>query len=73
MAREQFSKPEESQRERDRKAVLQIQYVLLGALVGSMVGSADINILLKAGAGVVLFLSIILVNRRWDRIHGLLR
>lgn len=72
MGREPFSKPEESRRERDRKAVLQIQYVLLGAIIGSTIGSAEIPFEIKALAAILLFISIVLVNRSWSQIHGYL-
>jgi hypothetical protein len=69
MGREEFSAPEESQRERDRKVVQQSQYVILGALIGSMVGSADLGIEIKATAALLLIGSIVLVNRYWSTIH----
>ena len=69
MGREQFSAPEESTREKRRKSTLQVQYSLLGAFLGTLVGTADLsNIVMVLFVVIAGFLPFI-TNRYWEQIY----
>lgn len=69
MGREQFSAPEESTREKRRKSALQVEYSLLGAFLGTLIGTADLSnivmVLFAVIAGVLPFIT----NRYWEQIY----
>lgn len=69
MGRKQFSAPEESPREKRRKAVLQIQYTVLAGFFGALIATSGLEpILLAAVTGLLVALPF-LTNRYWEDIH----
>jgi len=70
MPREEFSAPEESTREKRRKSTLQVEYALLGAFLGALIGSADLPKMGTALLVVVLISLPFLTNRYWGLIHS---
>ena len=70
MGREQFSAPEESTREKRRKSTLQVEYGLLGAFLGALVGTANFSMGVMATLAVILVLLPFLTNRYWKQIHS---
>lgn len=70
MGREEFSAPEESTREKRRKSTLQVEYCLLGAFLGALIGSADLPDIAMVGVAVILVLLPFLTNRHWGQIYA---
>lgn len=70
MGREEFSAPEESTREKRRKSTLQVEYALLGAFLGALIGTADLPGLAMGILAVLLVSLPFLTNRYWDEIHS---
>lgn len=71
MGREQFSAPEESTRNRQRKVVVQSQLVLFGAFAGAFLGSifGDVTTGGQIAVLVILILLPLFTNRYWDQIY----
>jgi len=70
MGREQFSAPEESTREKRRKATLQVEYSLLGAFLGAGIATANLPVDHLVIIAIVLALLPFLTNRYWNQIHS---
>ncbi len=70
MGRPEFSAPEESDKEKHRKAAIQVQYSLLGAFLGAIIGTAPFSTKVLVVIAAVLGLLPFLTNRYWDRFHG---
>lgn len=70
MGREQFSAPEESTREKRRKSTLQVEYALLGAFLGALIGTADLPSTAMAILAALLVSLPFLTNRYWDKIYS---
>lgn len=70
MGREQFSAPEESTREKRRKSTLQVEYALLGAFLGALIGTADIPGSAMGILAILLTSLPFLTNRYWDEIYS---
>lgn len=70
MGREQFSAPEESTREKRRKSTLQVEYSLLGAFLGALIGTADLSRIEIGVLALILVLLPFLTNRYWEQIYS---
>lgn len=69
MGREQHSAPEKSTREQRRTTTLQLEYSLLGAFLGALVGTADLSSRVMILFAVILGFLLFVTNRYWERIH----
>lgn len=69
MVREQFSRPEESTREKRRKETLQLQFTLLSGFVGALIGSSNIEPLWLGLAAAIFIVFPLLTNRYWRCIY----
>lgn len=70
MGREEFSAPEESTREKRRKSTLQVEYALLGAFLGALIGTADLPSMVMGFLAIFLVSLPFLTNRYWDQVHS---
>lgn len=70
MGRQQFSAPEESTREKRRKAILQVEYTLLGAFVGASIATANLSYIVMVLFAIIIGVLPFLTNRYWDQIHA---
>ena len=62
----------ESKREKQRKSVLQFEYILLGAFLGSFLGSVELPTWSVAIIILVLVGLPIITNRYWEQIYSTL-
>lgn len=69
MGREEFSAPEKSKKEKDREVIQQGLYTVLAAFVGSLIGSLSLGIESRLIIALVIVISLLLANRKWDLIY----
>ena len=69
MGRQEFSAPEESDREKRRKATLQVEYSLLGGFLGAGIATSDLPLVVLLIGALVLAVLPYLTNRYWNIVH----